>query len=70
VERDPRGSEPPAGEHPERPPDDGEGSEGEHGPAGNPAVDEEALSHGQQERSGAEGEDDRPEEAGETRPFG
>ncbi len=36
---DERGAKPPA--------DDGE--EGSHGPLGNPASDEEALSHGQQE---------------------
>jgi hypothetical protein len=39
-QEDERGSKPPA--------DDGE--EGSHGPQGNPASDEEALSHGQQER--------------------
>ncbi|MGI9020349.1 MAG: hypothetical protein ACR2G3_06540 [Solirubrobacterales bacterium] len=41
-QEDDRGSEPPAG---------GAGSdEGDHGPLGNPASDEEALSHGQQEQ--------------------
>ena len=41
-QEDERGSEPPA--------DDAEAEEGSHGPQGNPASDEEALSHGQQER--------------------
>jgi hypothetical protein len=41
-QEDERGSKPPA--------DDGEDEEGSHGPLGNPASDEEALSHKQQER--------------------
>jgi hypothetical protein len=60
MDRDHRGTHPPQ----EEPPEDAPGSEPkqgdeEHGPLGNPAVDEEALSHRQANR---EPDDDAPED--------
>ena len=45
---DERGSRPPA--------EEGDADEGSEGPAGNPAQDEEALSHRQQERESPGGD--------------
>jgi hypothetical protein len=48
-ERDQRSTAPPAEQPPEEPADPGDEGEG-HGPLGNPASDEETLSHRQQEK--------------------
>jgi hypothetical protein len=53
-ERDKRSTVPPASDPPEEQPDPGDDDEG-HGPLGNPASDEETLSHRQQEKADGQG---------------
>jgi hypothetical protein len=63
MERDDRATEPPAEEDPERSPQEQRGERLGHrpgespGPLGNPEVDEEALSHRQQERRPPDGDE-------------
>jgi hypothetical protein len=64
MEHDRRGTEPPEEEPPEDRPSSGKASGDEdHGPLGNPAVDEEALSHRQANR---DPEDDGGDEKGRS----